>query len=106
MNEQMQTCKRCGEVKPLSQFRKYYGNRKGHYTYCLECERIETRRKYLAGKKLLTPDELYELQSIENLYDVRAKHGLNSPNRRSSKSKVRTVVEQQLAKMVSVDEGV
>ena len=104
MNEQMQSCRRCGAEKPLSQFRKYYGNRKGHYTYCLECERIETRRKYLSGKKLLTPDELYELQTIENLYDAREKHGLSAPHRRSSKSKVQTIVEQQLAKMVSVDE--
>lgn len=104
MNEQMQTCKRCGEAKPLSQFRKYYGNRKGHYTYCLECERIETRRKYLAGKSTLTTEELNELETIEKLYDARAKHGLNSPNRRSGKSKVQTIVEQQLAKMVSADE--
>lgn len=106
MSEQMQSCKRCGEAKPLPQFRKYYGNRKGHYTYCLECERIETRRKYLAGKKLLTPDELYELQTIENLYDARAKRGLSVPNRRPNKSKVQTIVEQQLAKMVVTNEDV
>lgn len=106
MSEQMQSCKRCGAVKPLSQFRKYYGNRKGHYTYCLECERIETRRKYLAGKKLLTPDELYELETINNLYDAREKHGLSAPNRRSNKSTVQSIVAKQLAEMVSVDEDV
>lgn len=105
MNEQMQTCKRCGVEKPLSEFRPYYGNRKGRYTYCLDCERIETRRKYLASKKLLTTDELYELQSIQNLYDAREKRGLRAPHRRDSKSSVLNVVEQQLAEM-DTNEGV
>lgn len=105
MNEQKQTCKRCGAVKPLSQFRKYYGNRKGHYTYCLECERLETRRKYLSNKELLTPDELYELQAIQNLYDARERKGLQSPHKRTDKPSVLSIVEQHLEE-ISTDEDV
>ena len=34
------TCKQCGELKPIEQFRKYYGGRKGTYTTCKTCENI------------------------------------------------------------------
>ena len=105
MNEQMQSCKRCGAMKPLSEFRQYYGNRKGHYKHCLECERMEMRRKYLNNKKTLSPDELYELQAIQNLYAARERKGLQAPHKRSDKSSVLRIVEQQLAEM-NADEDV
>ena len=105
MTEQTKTCRRCGAVKPLTQFRKYYGNRKGHYTFCQECERLETRRKYLSRKELLTPDELYELQAIKNLYEARERIGLPQPKARSSKSRVLDIVEQRLTE-ISANEDV
>ena len=37
------TCKQCGVIKPLEQFRNYYGGRKGTYTVCKSCEKINSR---------------------------------------------------------------
>jgi hypothetical protein len=101
MSEQTQTCKRCGAAKPLSQFRKYYGNRKGHYTFCLECEKLETRRKYLKSKTSLTDYEQHELESIEKLYAMRMKRGLKVPCQRDSSMDVLSIVERHLAEMQS-----
>lgn len=99
MNEQMQSCNRCGAVKPLSEFRPYYGNRKGHYKHCLECEKIETRRKYLSSKKSLTPNEQHELDAIHKLYAMQMERGLKSPCLRSSATNILDVVEQRMAEM-------
>ena len=89
-------CKWCGQEKSVDNFRDYYEGRKGKYTYCKECERIETRRKYLKrrGDKC-TQEQLDELDSIEKLYDAREAKGLSVPGRNVKKT-VADIVQQQL----------
>lgn len=90
-------CKFCGEEKSVDAFRNYYG-RPGKYTYCSECERIETRRKYLKrrGDKC-TPAQLKEIESIEQLYEARLAKGLSAPGHASRhKQSVVDLVQQQL----------
>lgn len=73
-------CKQCGELKPIEQFRKYYGGRKGTYTTCKLCEKINSRAKYLSAKgETATADEFAELTKIYTLYDVQRKAGLQPP---------------------------
>lgn len=72
-------CKNCGVEKPIDCFRPYYGERKGRYTQCKECEAIESRRKYLARKEALTDAEQMELDNIRKLYYLREARGLKPP---------------------------
>ena len=76
----VKTCRQCGEAKPLEQFRKYYNNRKGTYTICLDCERINSRHKYLSRKGAKTESDIIEIGKIETLYDVQRRAGLKPPN--------------------------
>lgn len=74
-------CKQCGELKPIEQFRKYYGNRKGHYTICKTCEKINSRFKYLTRKGDTRDwNEDVELQKINQLYDAQRACGLQPPH--------------------------
>lgn len=75
------TCKQCGELKPIEQFRKYYGGRKGHYNTCKVCEKINARAKYLRNKgESMDYSEEAELQKIEKLYEVQRAAGLQPPS--------------------------
>lgn len=78
-------CKQCGEIKPIELFRQYYGGRKGRYTICATCEKINSREKYLSRKSSndvgLTSDEALELSKIHALWDCQAKLGLRPPRR-------------------------
>lgn len=81
------TCKQCGELKPLSQYRRYYGNRKGYYTSCKQCESINSRYKYLKAKHAsnggvgysFSLEELKEMTAIEELYKAQRLAGLSPP---------------------------
>lgn len=76
----VKTCKQCGELKPISQFRQYYGGRRGTYKMCKDCERINSREKYLSAKGAnRTGDEETELQRIHMLYDYQRAVGLQPP---------------------------
>lgn len=80
------TCKQCGEIKPIDQYRQYYGGRKGTYTVCKACERINSRAKYLEKKGLnATVAEVDELQKIYKLYDAQRACGLQPPRRESGR---------------------
>lgn len=73
-------CKQCGEIKPIEQFRKYYGGRKGHYTTCKTCEKINSRAKYLTNKgDKCSEAERTELAKIHELWDVQRAAGLQPP---------------------------
>lgn len=74
-------CKQCGDLKPIEQFRKYYGGRKGTYRTCKLCEKINARFKYLRskGEENLNDTEKAELDKIYILYDVQRKAGLQPP---------------------------
>lgn len=77
------TCRQCGELKPISSYRKYYGGRKGTYTICKQCERINSRAKYLERKlrnaDTYTQDESDELDKIYKLYEAQRLLGLQPP---------------------------
>lgn len=93
-------CKFCGQEKSVDNFRHYYDGRRGTYTYCRDCERIETRRKYLTrrGDKC-TPEQIQELQEIHTLYQARAAKGLHAPGVTPKKPSVADLVEQQLNRL-------
>lgn len=73
------TCKQCGQLKPHEQFRQYYGGRKGRYTVCLQCEKINSRLKYLEKKANLTEAEQIEVTKIHELYEAQRSVGLQPP---------------------------
>jgi hypothetical protein len=82
-------CKQCGELKPLEQYRKYYGGRKGSYNTCKLCEKINSREKYLAGKEAagtLTETEHDELYKIYELWEHQMTLGLRPPRFSRGKS--------------------
>ena len=79
---QTKVCRQCGELKPVEQFRKYYGGRQGSYTICKSCERINSRAKYLERKgDTITAIEQSELNKIYKLYDAQRACGLRPPRR-------------------------
>lgn len=76
------TCKQCGEIKPLDQFRPYYGGRKGTYRTCKLCEKINSREKYLLNKSssgTISADEVEELEKIHDLWEAQVQLGLQPP---------------------------
>jgi hypothetical protein len=85
MDTNMKTCKQCGNIKAVSEFRPYYGGRKGHYKTCKLCEKINSRFKYLDAKPEPSPAEVSELTKIETLYEVLRKRGLRPPAQREPK---------------------
>lgn len=73
-------CKQCGDIKPIEQFRKYYGGRQGTYTMCKACESINSRAKYLERKgDALNDVEREELDKIYTLYEAQRACGLTPP---------------------------
>lgn len=103
-------CRQCGEVKPIDQFRKYYEGRGGHYTYCLDCERINTRCKYLTRKKALKPEEQTELNVINELLEAQRAAGFKPPMRGATHrpliiSDLTSQIEKLRASTVSGFEG-
>ena len=91
-------CASCGQEKSTVDFRRYYGGRKGTYTNCKECEKIESRRRYLESKESLNQAQRNELDKIIQLYDLREKAGLHVPGRRRNKADntVASIVDRYL----------
>lgn len=90
-------CKQCGKLKPIENFRHYYGGRTGTYRTCLDCERINTREKYLRRKvsdDRASADEQTELQHIHALYAMQRHAGLQPPRVRNTVSSVSGMVDQ------------
>lgn len=95
----VKTCKQCGELKPISQFRKYYGGRRGTYTMCKQCERINSREKYLVAKgSSTTPSEEAELDKIHKLYEYQRSMGLQPPNRQVRRASIAAELDSMLDK--------
>lgn len=103
-------CKWCGMLKPIEQFRKYYGGRKGRYTHCKDCERVENRRKYLVGKgDNLTDEHKEELAKINKLYDMRVAAGYTNPREATKPLGVTDELDAMLkeaAEIYSIDNAV
>ena len=96
---QTKVCKQCGKLKPIGSFRHYYGGRTGTYRTCLDCERINTREKYLRRKSEstdLNPQETVELDRIHTLYHVQRQAGLQPPRARTEDSSTMDAVTQML----------
>lgn len=87
MEVRTKTCKQCGELKPIEQYRKYYGGRKGHYNTCKTCEKINARYKYLSNKVERTEDDELEITKIEKLYEVQRAAGLQPPRKDAERNK-------------------
>lgn len=105
-------CKQCGELKPIEQFRKYYGGRKGNYNTCKVCEKINAREKYLRRKgDLMSTAESEELDKIYKLYSMQRTLGLQPPTRAERNKPIVDSLDDMIAKyqdmtvMVSVDAG-
>ena len=95
----VKTCKQCGEIKPLTQFRKYYGGRKGTYTRCKQCERINSREKYLTAKgDTRDNDEDIELSKIHRLYDYQRSMGLQPPTKHENRKALSYDLDDMLDK--------
>lgn len=96
----VQKCKQCGDVKSLTLFRKYYGNVKGHYRFCKDCEKLNQRLKYLRRKVDKTEAEVLEAQQIESLHDLQRSIGLEPPRKRADgetdKSYTQSLIERQM----------
>lgn len=74
-------CIQCGELKNVSEFRQYYGGRKGTYRMCKACESINYRVKYLLGLKIeLKPEQKKELEDIYSLWELQRSMGLMPPD--------------------------
>lgn len=82
----LRTCRQCGEAKPLTQYRQYYGGRTGYYRVCKSCERINSRVKYLEKKgQSKSVTEAEELNKIYRLYEAQRACGLQPPRRESGR---------------------
>lgn len=92
------TCRQCGELKPLSQFRQYYGGRTGYYTTCKQCEKINSRLKYLESKEHLTEPERIERDKIYKLYEVQQAAGLRPPRRGGRRTELTTDLDSLINK--------
>lgn len=86
----MKQCRQCGVTKEDSEFRAYYrANTRSTYTICKECERINSRYKYLRSKKnrgAATQKDLDDFASIEQLYNMQRSLGLRPPAQRTTES--------------------
>jgi hypothetical protein len=94
-------CRQCGEIKPIEQFRKYYGGRKGTYNTCKFCEKINSREKYLSRKEssgTITEAEQEELHKIHELWRHQMTLGLKPPRFAKGKS---TPISESLDDLVA-----
>lgn len=103
----VKTCKQCGELKPISQFRKYYGGRKGHYKMCKACERINSREKYLTAKgESMDWQEEAELDKIHKLWEYQRSLGLQPPTKQARKASLSNDLDGMLDKYKGMAEQV
>ena len=83
----MKKCKQCGEHKDIEMYRPLY-RAKGHYNYCLECESVNNRYKYLRRRFQqgnITSEQVSEKTTIEEYYALLRVKGLNPPETRQEK---------------------
>lgn len=98
--QRAKVCKQCGKMKPLESFRQYYGNRKGTYNTCLDCERINTREKYLRKKSdnmTINDSEAEELDKIHILYKVQRAAGLQPPRLQEKNNSIADKLDDMIA---------
>ena len=97
------TCKQCGELKPISQYRQYYGGRRGTYTMCKDCERINSREKYLTSKgDARTEAEEAELRQIHRLYECQLAVGLQPPVKQGRRKPLTDDLDSMIRKYTAI----
>ena len=97
------TCKQCGELKPISQYRQYYGGRRGTYTMCKDCERINSREKYLTSKgDARTAAEEAELRQIHRLYECQLAVGLQPPVKQGRRKPLTDDLDSMIQKYTAI----
>lgn len=107
MDAKAKVCKQCGKLKPLDNYRHYYGGRTGTYRTCLECERINTREKYLRRKDengKISATESAELEQIHKLYQVQRAAGLQPPRQKDETSSTMDAVTSMLSEYAAQDD--
>lgn len=77
----MKACRQCGEVKQDNMYRQYYNGSESRNLTCMQCEKINSRRKYLERKEALHKREANELQLIYQLYEQQRANGLRPPKK-------------------------
>lgn len=87
-------CSMCGSEKSQEEFRKYPNGKS--YPYCLECQTIETRRRYLMSKTVRTDEEMEEEKAINELYKKRLEKGLKTFGGKSRTGSVKSIVDKQM----------
>ena len=100
LTKRAKVCKQCGKMKTLESFRQYYGNRSGTYNTCLDCERINTREKYLRKKsdnRTINDSEADELEKIHHLYEVQRAAGLQPPRIQGVTSSIADQLDSMIA---------
>lgn len=93
----MKKCSMCGGEKSLEEFRKYPNGKR--YPYCLECQTIETRRRYLESiesKQGLSDEHQSELEAIRMLYKARLDKGLHTFGSKPRTGSVKDLVDKQM----------
>ena len=95
----MKTCTMCGVEKAQEEFRKYPNGRR--YPYCLECQSIETRRRYLAGLKCLTDAQEDELNQINKLYEMRLAKGLKTFGGKPRAGSMSEIIAKQMKSLTN-----
>lgn len=88
-------CKQCGRELPIQAYRPLYSGN-GTYNVCLECEKINSRSKYLRKKErngTVTQQEQVELEQIEQLYAKQRQMGLKPPKLRKSVTDVSQTIQ-------------
>jgi hypothetical protein len=97
----MKRCKQCGVPQLPTNFRPY-PHRKGRYTICRNCERINARARYLERKTSLTEEEREDLTKIYNLWDKQTELGFGPASRRR-KETVMDIIDKMLSDTGELD---
>lgn len=103
-------CRQCGDIKPLTQFRPYYNGSGGTYKICKDCEKLNSRVKYLERKgDKATEADKKDLALLYQIYELQRACGLKPPQRRrDASSKLQSIVDalevQASAKQSAPDE--
>lgn len=92
-------CKQCGTTKDIDNFRQYYNGGNSRYNVCKDCERINSRLKYLEKKSKPTDEEVEEINLIYLLYGEQEASGLKPPRRGKKEVGVSSAAKDMLAKL-------
>lgn len=85
--EGMARCIRCGKIKPLGQFYPSSKAKNGHQWYCIDCSRIDSKRRHEQTK---AAREL--------------RHNKSAAELRRQIARLRAIVSQQAKRIAALEE--